>query len=261
MRGQIFRIDIDNDNNTNAATLATGGLIAQLGDGTAAGNRRFYYAPDVSLSRDRSHLNISIGSGYRAHPLDTAVHDAFFVIHDYNLSGPAVDGSGNPVYTSIAMSDLYDATSNIIVEGNTGEIATATAALAASQGFYIWLNEADGSFVGEKVLAKSLTFSDKVIFTTYKPVGGTAGACSPSQGSASAYLISSADGSAVNDYNLSGDPIYTREDRRIDLVRGGIPPEPSIIFHENGPVILIGTEKGPEPDIMLQPQKTYWHVE
>ena len=259
-RGQILRFDLD-INNTGASTLATGGIIAQLGDNTAAGNRRFFYAPDVSLSKDRKRLNLAIGSGYRAHPLDTAIHDAFFVIYDYNVNGPALDASDNPVYTSITMADLFDTTSNIIGQGTDAEKATASGTLDASQGFYIWMNEElDNSFVGEKVLAKSLTYDEKVIFTTYKPVAGASGACSPSQGAASAFLINIADGTPVLDFDLSGGDL-TREDRRINLVRGGIPPEPSIIFHENGPVILIGTEKGPDPDVMLTPKKTYWHVE
>ena len=260
MRGQIFRIDIDNDN-TGASTLATGGVIAQLGGNGNADNRRFYYAPDVSLAKDRSHLVIAIGSGYRAHPLNTDIHDAFYVIHDPNVSGPALDGNGDPVYTPITMSDLYDATDNIIAEGTTAEISTAKAALAASQGFYIWLNENDGSFIGEKVLAKSLTFNGMIIFTTYKPVAGSLGSCSPSQGSAAAYLISANDGTPLKDYDLSGGDLFTRDDRRINLVRGGIPPEPSIIFHENGPIILIGTEKGPDPDLNTSPKKIYWHAE
>ena len=260
MRGQIFRIDIDNDN-SGASTLATGGVIAQLGGNGIAENRRFYYAPDVSLSGDRSHLTIAIGSGYRAHPLDTDIQDAFFVIHDYNVTGPALDINGDPEYTAITMSDLYDATDNIIAEGTAAQISTARTALAASQGFYIWLNENDGSFAGEKVLAKSLTYSDMINFTTYKPVASPSGTCSPSQGVASAYLISAVDGTPVKDLDLSGGDTFTRDDRRINLVRGGIPPEPSIIFHKNGPIILIGTEKGPDPDLNTSPHKIYWRKE
>ena len=261
MRGQIFRIDIDNTNNTGAGTLATGGRIASLAGNTASENRRFYYAPDISISKDRTHINIAIGSGYRAHPLDTVIEDAFFVIHDYNIHGPALNGSGAAVYTTLTMSDLFDATSNIIGQGTATEITAARASLAGKEGFYIWLNEPDGSFVGEKVLARSLTFDNKVLFTTYKPVDSPAGACSPSQGSAGVYYISLHDGTAVQDSDLSGGDTLTRTDRRTNLVRGGIPPEPSIIFHENGPVILVGTEKGPSADLKINPKKYYWHVE
>jgi len=260
-RGQLFRIDIDNTNNTGANNLATGGRVASLAGSTASENRRFYYAPDISISNDRTHINIAIGSGYRAHPLDQVIHDAFYVIHDYNIHGPALNGSGIPTYATITMSDLYDATANTIGQGTAAEIKTAKASLAGKQGFYIWLNEADGSYVGEKVLARSLTFDNKVIFTTYKPVSSPAGTCSPSQGSAGVYIISLYDGTAIIDANLSGGDTLTREDRRVNLIRGGIPPEPTIIVNENGLVGLVGTEKIPVPGLSLLPKKYYWQAQ
>jgi hypothetical protein len=69
-----------------------------------------------------------------------------------------------------------------------------------------------------------------------------------------------ADGTPVHDFNASGGDL-TSVDRIMDLVRGGIPPEPSLLFHENGPVILIGTEKAPDPNILLTPRKIYWKTE
>ncbi|WP_455205071.1 pilus assembly protein [Kaarinaea lacus] len=260
MRGQIWRFDIHNDTNTSAANLVTGGVIAELGGNTAATNRRFYYSPDVSLAKGATHLNIAIGSGYRAHPLNTVIHDAFFVIQDRNVYGPALNADGDPVYTAVTLANLYNATANTIGEGNNGQINAARTQLQNSQGLYIYMNENNGSFVGEKVLAKSITYSGKVMFTTYKPVAVAQAACSPSQGQASAYLIDISDGTPVADFDVSGGD-FTRDDRRINLVRGGIPPEPSLVFHENGPVILIGTEKGPDPDILLQPRKTHWSVQ
>ncbi|HEY5602335.1 MAG TPA: PilC/PilY family type IV pilus protein [Gammaproteobacteria bacterium] len=259
MRAQIWRFDIDNNGNTGAANLATGGVIAQLGGGTAAENRRFYYIPDVSLSDDYQHINIAIGSGYRAHPLDDDIHDAFFVVHDPNVYSPAVDGNGDPVYTAITLNDLYDATANVIGQGATSEVAAAQTALAGKEGLYIYLKQG-GSFVGEKVLAKSITFSGQVMFTTYTPVATASASCSPSQGTARAYLINIADGTPVYDFNDSGGDL-TVEDRKMELVRGGIPPEPSIIFHDNGPVVLIGTEKAPDPNFVLSPRKTRWRVQ
>jgi type IV pilus assembly protein PilY1 len=259
-RAQVWRFDINNTN-TGASTLVTGGVIARLGDSTAEGNRRFYYAPDVSLSMDMTHLNIAIGSGYREHPLNTTIRDAFFVIRDENIYTPAVNVSGIPVYTTLTMSDLYDTTSNVISQGTAAEVTTAQAALASKEGWYIWMEESDGSFVGEKVLAKSLTFANMVMFTTYTPIASAVGACSPSQGRAIAYLVNIDDGTPVYDFDSSGGSLLTQIDRRMDLVRGGIPPEPSLLFHENGPVVLVGTEKAPDPGILLSPTKTYWRTE
>ena len=262
-RGQVWRFDIDNSN-TGAGSLATGGVIATLNDGTAAGNRRFYYTPDVSLSHDRSYLNIAIGSGYRAHPLNTAVHDAFFVIRDNNPHDPAKDVDGHAVYTAVSMSDLFDATDNTLGQGTTSEITTARNDLWNNKhGWYIYMNESDGTFGGEKVLARSETFNGTVIFTTFKPVASSTSLCSPAQGTARVYFVSVYDATPAFDNNGTGDTNLTREDRNTDLKRGGIPPEISIIFNKNGLVGIVGTEKIEKPGFNpnVTPQKTDWHVE
>jgi type IV pilus assembly protein PilY1 len=258
MRARVWRFDI---NNSGSTSTVAGGVIATLGGTTEEDNRRFFYSPDVSLSKDRTHINIAIGSGYRAHPLDTTVHDAFFVIHDYDIYGPSTDADGDPVYTAIDFpGDLYDTTSNLIGEGTTAQVDTAKSALAAEKGWYIWLNKSDGSFVGEKVLSKSLTTHDMVMYTTYTPVATASASCSPSQGSARLYQVYIKDGTPVSDFNNSGGSL-TRTDREYDLVRGGIPPEPSMIFHENGPVVIVGTEKIPDPGYSLTPRGIYWKIQ
>jgi type IV pilus assembly protein PilY1 len=258
MRARVWRFDI---NNSGSTSTVAGGVIATLGGTTEEDNRRFFYSPDVSLSKDRTHINIAIGSGYRAHPLDTTVHDAFFVIHDYDIYGPSTDADGDPVYTAIDFpGDLYDTTSNLIGEGTAAQVDTAKSALAAEKGWYIWLNKSDGSFVGEKVLSKSLTTHDMVMYTTYTPVATASASCSPSQGSARLYQVYIKDGTPVSDFNNSGGSL-TRDDREYDLVRGGIPPEPSMIFHENGPVVIVGTEKIPDPGYSLTPRGIYWKIQ
>ena len=264
MRGQVWRFDIHNGEAVD--DLVTGGVIARLGDGTEAGNRRFYYAPDVSLSPDGGHLNISIGSGYRAHPLDTAIHDAFFVIRDENVYGPALDSSNNPVYTTITLSGLYDTTDNLIQEGTSAEIVTAQTALAGSSGFYIWMDQTDDSFIGEKVLAKSVTFDGVVYFSTFTPVATASSACAPSQGTARVYRISVEDGSAVyaDDGSLADESAVSdleRINRTVDLVRGGIPPEPTIVYHDDGAILMEGPENVGSLDTSSFLQKTIWKKE
>lgn len=260
MRAQLWRFDIHNRTNTGASTLVTGGVIARLGGSAGADNRRFYYRPDVSLTRDGKKWNIAIGSGYREHPLNTTIHDAMFVIQDLNVYSPELDSDGHPVYTVITMADLFDASNNIIGEGSVAQIDVARTSLLDSKGFYIYMAEQDGSFVGEKVLAKSVTLESKLVFTTYTPVNTASSSCAPGTGTARTYYINIADGTPVIDANSSGgDPTWP--DRRIDLTRGGIPPEPSVIFHQNGPVVLIGTEKGPGANHLLKPIKTFWREE
>lgn len=240
MRGQVWRFDF-NIANTGASNFATGGIIARLGDNTAAGNRRFYHSPDISFSKQKTHINVAIGSGYREHPLDTTIRDAFFVIRDPYIYRPQLDANGNPVYTAITMSDLYDATSNTIGEGTATEVNTALTTLASKKGWYIWLQEpSNSSFIGEKVLSKSLTLSGVLIFSTYTPIAQVAGACSPSQGRALTYAVNINNGTPIYDLDSSGgSPV--RADRTLDMVRGGIPPQASLIFRDE-PVLLIGTE-------------------
>lgn len=106
-RGQVFRIDL-NSGNAGSSNFATGGRIAALGGTTAAENRRFYNAPDVSLIRERggkTYFTIALGSGYREHPLNEDTVDRFYVLRDSNVySGPSS-------YTTLTESSLVDVTS------------------------------------------------------------------------------------------------------------------------------------------------------
>ena len=87
MGGQVWRFDINNGAEPGAG-LVDGGVIADLAqDGVTNGARRFYSAPDLSLDIDRN-LNIAIGSGYEAHPLNKNIKDAFYVCLLYTSPSP-----------------------------------------------------------------------------------------------------------------------------------------------------------------------------
>ncbi len=89
LRGQIFRFDINN----SAATLksaVSGVRLAQLAGSTAADNRRFFNSPDVALIRDsgkKPYFTVSIGSGFRASPLNEQTNDRFYMIRDSYVDG------------------------------------------------------------------------------------------------------------------------------------------------------------------------------
>ena len=126
-RAQIFRFDIDNAN-SGATNLATGGRIASLAGSDALNNRRFFNSPDVALVRDRGqdpYLAISIGSGYRAHPLNEDTIDRFYVIRDKNVYKKPTQ------YTTITENDLVDASSVNLTDAEAArvlaEIATKEA--------------------------------------------------------------------------------------------------------------------------------------
>ncbi len=242
MGGQLWRFDIHHGN--TAAALVSGGIIADLAsDGSAADARRFYNAPDLALISDKGKqwLSIAIGSGWRAHPLDTDVQDRFYMVRNPHVFGPARAQSGEPVYTKITESDLYDATDNVIGEGDENQAAEARAALAAKKGWFIKLEN-----VGEKVLSESITLNGQLIFTTYQPRDAAASTvgCTPGEGIGRAYLISILDATPVQDLDESGDEeSLTKTDRSTQLLRSGIPPTPTVLFIGTRTLVLIGPEQ------------------
>ena len=164
--GRIWRIDFDKTKLT-ADNYARGGLIADLGaDSSKANNTRFYTTPDVVYSeygtvwqtdvktgktielKGQGRYQISIGSGYRAHPLNNLAADNFYVVNDY-----AVDGAPSS-YPAITKANLADY-SRFASESNTKK----------NNGFFYKLPN-----TGEKVLSNSVTLKDTIYFTTYRPV-------------------------------------------------------------------------------------------
>ncbi|MBI3562264.1 MAG: pilus assembly protein PilY [Gammaproteobacteria bacterium] len=265
MGGQIWRIDFNNKTNTGAANFATGGLLAALSGTDAANNRRFYYAPDVALiaTTTGDQLSISIGSGYREHPLETTSQDRFYMIRDKDVYAPPADtnGDGKPDYPNYTEASLYDATANTLGLASGSTLSAAQTLFNNAHGWYIRLVKADGTtYEGEKVLANSVTFDGKLFFTTFTPVvSAQATACTPSQGTAKVYAVNLLDATPVS--NLAADNINgSVADRSATLVRGGIPPEPKIIFTSSGnTTCLIGTETCPSAlDFSRKLQKSFW---
>ena len=145
--GRIWRFDFND-------TGITGGVIADLNSGTGSGNRRFFSSPDVSSLGNK--LVISIGSGYRAHPLTTSVDDQFYLIIDPHQNIAPEDGN----YITLTPSDLTKwSTSNV---GYIDDVDLT--AEDSINGWYIPL-----SLDGEKVINSSITFKGIVTFNTFAP--------------------------------------------------------------------------------------------
>lgn len=280
MGGNVWRIDI-NESNTGAGNLGSGYKLASLGYAASTatgGNRRFYYQPDVApvyQGPGAPYLAIAIGSGYRAHPLQTGTHDQFFVLKD-----PDINGVQSTPPSPIVEADLYDATADVIGTGTSSQQQTALGNLASAKGWYINMQEADGSWVGEKVLAAPLIVNGSVTFTTFTPVSSNStSSCAPSQGRARAYVVNLENATPIfNLDNLGSSDALTQSDRYTELKRGGIPPEPTLIFPSgaqasgssgsgsaggfctggNQPVLLVGPEKVPT-NVCNAPVITYWH--
>jgi type IV pilus assembly protein PilY1 len=234
--GQLWRFDLDN---SGINTVVTGGVIAQLAGSGTDEHRRFYEAPDVSLIKRNGHVNfaIGVGSGYRAHPLSDVTQDRYYMLFTGNVYSPPA------TYTVLTENDLLDVTTDLNPN------------LSSSSGWYISLEG------GEKVMARSKTVDGLVLFTTFKPNTGNSDSCAPSQGLGRLYAVNVYD--ARPKHNLDGigaltDPL-TLEDRRYNLVRGGIQPEPTLVFTEDDrPVLIVGTEKVKDIELYNPIKRTSW---
>ncbi len=266
MGGQIWRFDIMPGIETGDSLneLISAQRIAVLADGTAEGHRRFYYPPAVAIIAEpgqAAYLALGITSGYRAHPLDTAVHNRIYMVRDeflYNIPPANSYGSAG---TGITESDLFDTTDNDIGQGDAGEVTAAVTELGSKDGWLINLHESDGSYVGEKGLSEALIIDGLLVATTYVPEDASSTVtCEPADGKGYVYFMSVID--AQPQYNFdtvvdSSDNL-TAEDRRNELIRGGIPPNPAPIFTEDGSAIIVGTEPT-ESTSDDRPRKLFWY--
>jgi len=235
MGGQVWRFDFDN---SGSDTTITGGVIAQLAGSGANEHRRFYVKPDVSLIKINGvvYYALAIGSGYRAHPLSTLTQDRFHMLFIGDVYTPP------STYTAIDENDLVDVTSNLTPNVSSGD------------GWRLDLE------TGEKVLAASLTVDGTVLFTTYKPDSSTVNSCAPSQGVGRLYAINAYDATPVK--NLDGVGTLnslTVTDRYKTLVRGGIQPEPRLVFTDGDhPILIVGPEKVDDLDLFNPIRRTSW---
>jgi type IV pilus assembly protein PilY1 len=258
--GRIWRFDISNGQ--SADNLVKGGVFASLGaaigsGGTGIANaRRFYVAPDVSLLRadGRFYINLAIGSGYRGHPLNTEIHDAFYSLRD---PSPFVPISDYSTVTPI----LHTSTNLIDVTTNINPTIPSSAA-----GWKIELSQP--SWGGEKVLAEARTFNGAILFPTYKPIGNTVvNTCSASAGTNYLYIVSALDGRPT--LNRDNDATLEVEDRVGRLDQSGIAPPAAVFFPTPDPgcvgeactpppVCLVGVEQC-GISFTNNPVKTFWN--
>jgi type IV pilus assembly protein PilY1 len=166
--GRVWRFDIDSSNLT-AKNFATGGVIFDANGDSGSAYQRFFYAPSIAYFSEpdqKGYLAISIGSGFRAHPLEAGSKDSFYIIKDHNVS---TTPSSYTALTPNSLADL-EATSTDLQKKNGWRLALAT---------------------GEKALSKALTSKGDIYFTTFSPTLSTTnlGSCTADIGSSRAYSI------------------------------------------------------------------------
>ena len=223
--GQLFRVDLDDANVASSKVRR----IADLSGTGVANNRRFYYAPSISYVRSedgsQENLYISVGSGYRTHPLSEKTDDYFFVIRD---DGVARDSSNKLVGSAPA---------SLLTAASLDTVGGSGAADADKAG---WKLPLVGS--GEKSLSASVVFNNRIFFTTYQPTTDDSALdgndCAVRIGSTFLYVVDLVTGQGAS---LSNDGVLGG-DRRKELAQDVPPPSPTLLSDGEKVLIIIGTE-------------------
>jgi type IV pilus assembly protein PilY1 len=170
--GRVWRFDL----NSKAEAIGESNFIEGAGmifdaNKNSTDYQRFYNAPSVSYFSNaetkEKFLSIAIGSGFRAHPLQVAGRDSFYIIKDNNISAmPAT-------YETLERTDFLDIPST--------RLSTAFSPKG-------WKHDLPTS---EKVLSSPLTTNGYMYFTTFSPSPGGANlnTCNADIGSSKAYAI------------------------------------------------------------------------
>lgn len=198
--GNVWRVDMDHDlrdsdpdmYNYDDAILTK---IADLGTNGDHGTdtRKFFYEPDTALLQHsgKTYMTISLGSGYRTHPLNTNTEDRFYVLMEPNVYNEPPAG-----FVALTNADLVNAKTGFT--GVNDNLLTPPANTVYKGWYY------DFAHKGEKVLAPAVTFLNKVVFTTFAPVDEAGqepsdDPCEIPPNSARAYVLDLFTGKAVAD--------------------------------------------------------------
>jgi type IV pilus assembly protein PilY1 len=220
--GQLWRFDISSGQTPSA--LVAGGVIAQFGaeglaSPTLADTRRIYNTPDVSIFSDngRRYIAVSIGSGYRAHPLDNSASDRFYSLRDPDVFNQLTQ----------AQYDSYP-------------IATDADMIEVSGQLGVTLNASDRGWrftlpATQKVLADSITFDDSIFFVAFSPDVKALSDCETTVGRNFLYRVNVVNGDPVVNNLDTLDPALADDERVHELQQGGIAPTPAILFPSPDP--------------------------
>jgi type IV pilus assembly protein PilY1 len=220
--GRIIRVDIPDHEFTD--TTMGGGVIADINAGTSE-FRRFFNTPEVGYYNvgGIQYLSIMIGSGKRSNPLDVSVTDRFYMIKDRAVwTKPST-------YAMVTQSQLYDASANLVQDGNASQIAAATNALATLEGWYIEFG------LSEKSFSKAVLYDYVVMFTTFSAERSPELAACEARGASGIgrfYAIDMRDASAIFDALGGSAGTLDIHDRSKILIMMGMPPSPTLVFPE-----------------------------
>ncbi len=221
--GHVLRVDLDpnKDNSIDDYKLT---ILASLAGTSAAEQRKFFNEPDVALFKrgGRVILSVSVGSGKRPEPLDTSVDNYFYMLLDENVFNTPTSSQ------NILPGNLYDAP---LTSGE--DLITQLATPGGKRGWKLLLSQTGLS--GEKSLSSSVTFQNKVMFTTFAISsitnstnnGVLCGTSNTNQ--SSLYVLDLLTGKAALDLNGDG-TVSDSSDSPVPIGSGGeIPDTPQIV--------------------------------
>lgn len=255
LAGQVFRVDLNNVSSTgNSNIVKRITRIANLGQfsnsptsETVTDQRRFFESPSVAIMKDSSgvsYVAVALGSGNRAHPLNSATSDRFYVLKDTDVLRKDLLTTTTLTLGTIVPSDL----------GVVDPTSVAGATLTNKKGWQMgFLNS------GEKVMSKAIILLGEVFFTTYTPDTSVNAGCTAAPGESRLYRMSVVDGAVSYDINKDG--TITASDRAVGG-RKGLVGEPQPFVDASGKnAILTGT--GIERNRDLQTpglRRTRWYM-
>lgn len=258
--GQVWRIDIENIDSTN---FGVGLLFATVSGGGGTDRRRFFYPPEVVRVEDKTYSTVPtydlvlMVSGTRPDPLEREVHNRIFAFRDLQLT-PMGSAEGVAPITS---DHLYDATSNVVQEGDEDARIQAKQDLKDKQGWYINLQESEmtqGSWIGEKGLSSPIVLKGKAYVATYVPPLESEDQCNFSEGESRLYALDILNAAAVAD--LQSDGQLNKADRSKKMGSGLIhTPEP-LNPSGTGETVMSFSRYPGTPDIKETrvPQRSFW---
>jgi len=183
--GKIWRLFLQNGQPKDKLVRAGGennnGLFADFSGtaGDASNARRFYHAAEVAVGTvdGQKKLFVSIGSGYRAHPLYTGTINRI-----YSLHVPLQDNN-----KTLFEADLYPIPPS-------EDAAVVNAALQSGKdGWYRTLRTAPG----EKLISTPKTVKGRLFFNTYIPPSAGSDPCHSSPGINQTYAVEAESGTRL----------------------------------------------------------------
>lgn len=248
--GRIIRVDIPDAKLTGDVTSTiSGGIIADINARTngASEFRRFFNTPEVGYYSKSStqFLPVLIGSGNLPQlKKPSSFADRFFMIKD-----PEVWEAGTYVsvdaYSTTSGGDLYDATDNLIQDGDDTEKSTATNANLAANGWFFDL--AIASNQAQQAFGKAKLYASTVLFSTFSSeFTPDIDRCvlQGSKGVSHIYAVNLLDATSVYaDFDSSdNDSVKDISDRSKGLGIPGLPPSPGLVFGDDKTRAIVGLE-------------------